>query len=86
MHFCPKVYQRALRDADSLKRGAKAGGDWPSIAELVPWMMKTEVYEAKYPSILPDQQAFDGKYEGDKSDGFDEVFLSLESSLERVVQ
>lgn len=66
-HFRPKaaVRTKSSKGDDASKRGGKAGGDWPPMAELKHWMMEVEEQATDYPSA-PQQEE-----ELEESDGED---------------
>jgi len=69
-HFKPKATKgrgKANKVEDVQKRGGKAGGDWPSMAELKCWMMEVEEPATDYPLSTAQQEAD----ESDDDDAFD---------------
>ena len=75
-HFKPKAKGRSKNSKvdDASKRGGKAGGDWPSMAELKFWMVEVEEAAPAYPLTASQQE------EADESD--DETYdNSLDEQL-----
>ena len=61
-HFRPKATKgraKTNKVEDTQKRGGKAGGDWPSMAELKCWMMEVEEPAADFPLTSAQQQEAD---------------------------
>ena len=72
-HFKPKTPKgrsKGLKEAEE-KRGGKGGGDWPSMAELKPWMKEVEVVAHEH------SQQDEGEASDDEIDATSEQTQSL---------
>jgi hypothetical protein len=61
-HFRPKAHKGRAKTSkveDTQKRGGKAGGDWPSMADLKIWMMEVEEPATDFPLTSAQQQEAD---------------------------
>ena len=61
-HFKPKVTKGRAKTSkveDNQKRGGKAGGEWPSMADLKFWMMEVEEPATDFPLTSAQQQEAD---------------------------
>jgi hypothetical protein len=60
-HFKPKAKGRSKNSKvdEAAKRGGKAGGDWPSMAQLKFWMMEVEEPAPAYPLTASQQEETD---------------------------
>jgi hypothetical protein len=62
---------------DTQKRGGKAGGDWPPMADLKYWMMEVEEPATDYPLSAAQQQEADD--DDDETFDFDDQVMSSDT-------
>ncbi|KAG0652675.1 hypothetical protein D0Z07_0716 [Hyphodiscus hymeniophilus] len=77
-HFRPKATKGRAKTSkmeDTQKRGGKAGGDWPTMADLKSWMREVEEPATEYPLTSAQQQEANESDDDDPFD-FDEHFPS----------
>lgn len=73
-HFRPKAKGRSKSGKleDAAKRGGKAGGNWPTMEELKPWMVEVEVMATEYPLTTAQQEEADAEDDDDYDNLLDE--------------
>jgi hypothetical protein len=77
-HFRPKASKgrtKTTKVEDTAKRGGKAGGDWPSMAELKYWMTEVEEPATDFPLSAAQQEEADDD-DDDETYDFDEQLMS----------